>query len=63
MSESDIDLFLDHWIIIRKDGTPVLNGNPEVFEAALKELSDERAKERNDGRFTRNSTQLRTRDG
>ncbi len=41
MSESDIDLFLDHWIIIRKDGTPVLNGNPEVFKAVLKEVSAE----------------------
>lgn len=34
----DIDLLLDHYIIVRKDGTPVLNGKPEEFEKVLREL-------------------------
>ena len=27
----ELSLLLDHWIIVRKDGTPVLNGKPEDF--------------------------------
>tara|TARA_B100000085_G_C18376173_1_gene444399 strand:+ start:406 stop:624 length:219 start_codon:yes stop_codon:yes gene_type:complete len=34
----DIDLLLDHYIIVRKDGTAVLNGKPEEFEKVLREL-------------------------
>ena len=34
----ELSLLLDHWIIIRPDGTPVLNGNPEDFEVALRTL-------------------------
>lgn len=41
----DIDFFLDHWIIVRKDGTPVLNGKEQEFEQALRRLiSKERQK-------------------
>ena len=41
----DIDMFLDHWIIVRKDGTPVLNGKEQEFEQALRRLvSKERQK-------------------
>ena len=36
--KDDIGLFLDHWIIVRKDGTPVLNGTPEEFEKQLRDL-------------------------
>ena len=32
----DLYWFLDHWIIVRPDGTPVLNGTPEAFESALR---------------------------
>ena len=32
----DVFYFIDHWIIVRDDGTPVLNGKIEEFEAALK---------------------------
>ncbi len=56
MSESDINMFLDHWNIIRKDGTPVLNGKPVVFEAALKELF--RANTRENERLRHQSTLL-----
>ena len=35
---SDLSLLLDHWIIVRKDGTPVLNGTPEKFEKELREF-------------------------
>jgi hypothetical protein len=40
MSEKpdDLSLLLDHWIIVRKDGTPVLNGTPEKFEKELREF-------------------------
>lgn len=34
----DIFLFVDHWVITRPDGTPVLNGTPEEFEDALRKL-------------------------
>ena len=34
----DLSLLLDHWIIVRKDGTPVLNGKPEDFEDSLRLL-------------------------
>jgi hypothetical protein len=34
----DLSLLLDHWIIVRKDGTPVLNGTPEKFEKELREF-------------------------
>ena len=34
----DVDLFLDQWIITRKDGTPVLNGKEEEFEKSLRGL-------------------------
>lgn len=37
-NERDLELFLDHWIIVRTDGLPILNGTPEDFELALKEL-------------------------
>jgi len=36
--KDDLGLFLDHWIIVRKDGTPILNGTPEQFEEALRKL-------------------------
>ena len=32
--ERDLELFLDHWIIVREDGLPILNGKPEDFELA-----------------------------
>ena len=38
--ERDVHWFLDHWIIYRQDGTFVLNGKIEEFEAALKEFVD-----------------------
>lgn len=34
--QDDIERFTDHWIIVRKDGTPILNGTPEQFETALR---------------------------
>ena len=34
----DIFLFLDHWVIVRPDGNPILNGTPEQFEEALRRL-------------------------
>jgi hypothetical protein len=34
----DVDLFLDQWIIVRTDGTPVLNGTPEEFEKGFRAL-------------------------
>ena len=43
--KDDLGLFLDHWIIVRKDGTPVLNGKEQEFEQALRRLiSKERQK-------------------
>lgn len=42
-SQDDIYWFLDHWVIVRKDGTPVLNGTPEEFEKQLRELINARA--------------------
>ncbi len=38
MEPDDLTLLLDHWIIVRSDGTPVLNGTPEDFEDALRDL-------------------------
>ena len=44
-SPDDIDFFLDHWIIVRRDGTPILNGKEQEFEQALRRLiSKERQK-------------------
>ena len=40
MLKNDIHWFVDHWIIVRPDGTRLLNGNEEEFEAALKEFVD-----------------------
>ena len=37
-TKDDLFWFLDHWIIVRSDGTPILNGTPEDFEKALREL-------------------------
>ena len=34
----DLSLFLDHWVIVQRDGTPILNGTPEQFESDLREL-------------------------
>lgn len=34
----DLSLLLDHWIIVRNDGTPILNGTPEKFEKELREF-------------------------
>lgn len=34
----DIDILLDHWIIVRSDGLPILNGTPEEFEEALRRV-------------------------
>ena len=36
----DVYWFLDHWIIVQKDGTPVLNGSPEDFEKELRGLME-----------------------
>jgi len=38
MNPDDLTLLLDHWIIVRSDGTPILNGTPEDFEDALRTL-------------------------
>ena len=35
---NDISIFADSWVIVRRDGTPVLNGTPEQFEQSLREL-------------------------
>ena len=32
--------FLDHWLIVRKDGDTVLNGTAEEFEKQLRDLID-----------------------
>ena len=37
----DIGLFLDRWLIVRKDGTAVLNGHPNTFEKQLRGLIEE----------------------
>ena len=34
----DIGLFLDHWLIARRDGDTILNGTPENFEESLRTL-------------------------
>ena len=36
----DVFYFIDRWIIVRDDGTPVLNGKVADFEEALKEFVD-----------------------
>ena len=36
--ERDLNLFLDHWLIVRKDGDTVLNGTAEDFEQGLRKL-------------------------
>ena len=41
MLKNNIHWFVDHWIIVRPDGTRLLNGNEEEFEAALKEFVDD----------------------
>ena len=33
--KDDVGNFLDHWLIVRKDGDTVLNGTPEEFEKQL----------------------------
>jgi len=38
-THDDIALFADHWVIVRNDGTPVLNGSPEDFELSLRVLN------------------------
>ena len=43
----DIYWFLDHWIIVRKDGTSILNGTPEQFETALRALLESEEHKRN----------------
>lgn len=43
----DVYWFLDHWIIVRKDGTPILNGTPEQFETALRALLKSEERRRN----------------
>jgi len=39
-THDDIALFADHWVIVRNDGTPVLNGSPEDLELSLRVLID-----------------------
>ena len=34
----DISLFLDHWLITRRDSSTILNGTPEEFEKQLRLL-------------------------
>ena len=41
----DLYWFLDRWLIVRKDGDTVLNGNPDVFEKQLRKLIDGKEKE------------------
>ena len=40
-NEDDLHWFLDHWVIVRDDGTPILNGTPEKFEEDLRKLLSE----------------------
>ena len=40
-----IDIFIDHWVIVRKDGTRVLNGREEEFKKSLQRLIEELKKE------------------
>lgn len=35
---SNLDIFLDHWMIRRNDGTTILNGNSDDFAKGLKEI-------------------------
>lgn len=39
--QDDIFWFVDHWIIVRKDGTPILNGTPEEFTESLRTFISE----------------------
>ena len=41
MENDDLHFFLDHWILVQRDGTPVLNGTPEKFEEELRKLLSE----------------------
>jgi len=34
----DLDLFLDHWIISRQDGSHIVNGKFEDFEKDLRDF-------------------------
>ena len=34
----DLDLFLDHWIISREDGSHIVNGKFEDFEKNLRDF-------------------------
>lgn len=43
--KDDLGNFLDHWIIVRTDGLPILNGTPEEFEKQLRDLIDGRTTE------------------
>ncbi len=35
---TQLEIFLDHWIIHRSDGSAILNGRPEDFAQGLKEV-------------------------
>tara|TARA_B100001248_G_scaffold261485_1_gene252841 strand:+ start:1350 stop:1550 length:201 start_codon:yes stop_codon:yes gene_type:complete len=35
---SQLEIFLDNWIIHRPDGSAILNGKPEDFAQGLKEV-------------------------
>ena len=35
---TQLEIFLDHWIIHRPDGSAILNGKPEDFAQGLKEV-------------------------
>tara|TARA_B100001093_G_scaffold40601_1_gene34513 strand:+ start:250 stop:432 length:183 start_codon:yes stop_codon:yes gene_type:complete len=35
---TELESFLDHWIIHRPDGSAILNGKPEDFAQGLKEV-------------------------
>lgn len=34
----DLSRLLEQWIIVRPDGTPILNGTPEDFEQVLRDF-------------------------
>ncbi len=35
---TQLEIFLDHWIIHRSDGSAILNGRPEDFAQGLREV-------------------------
>lgn len=35
---TQLEIFLDHWIIHRPDGSAILNGRPEDFAQGLREV-------------------------